>query len=634
MDFANKAESHFNIQLPDYDAIHNWSISSPEDFWRYAANYLGLADVTENELVMNSERLEDSAFFPNETINVAQKLLKRNDHSNALIWKSEIGQTEKLSWAELNNQVSSLQQGFRELGIKSGDCIAAWLPNRPEAIAIMIAAASLGATFTSTSPDFGVQGLLDRFTQVEPKILFVTDGYFYGGKWFSLQDKIDHVEHGLPSIKETIVVPYPNSDDKESRIRNKNERTAWQEFTEKYTPKEVEFEAHGFNHPLYVLYSSGTTGKPKCIVHRSGGVLLKHLAEHAFQCDIKPADRVFYYTTTGWMMWNWLVSALGSEATVILYDGSPFHPTPSTLFNMVDELGITLFGVSAKYIDACANAGLEPIRTHNLSTLKTICSTGSTLIPESFDYVYGQIKQDVHLQSMSGGTDLCGCLVAGDPTGPVYKGEIQKPALGMDIEILNDNGVQSQTEEQGELVCANSFPSMPVKFLNDFNGDKYQNAYFKKFPGKWHQGDFAEWTSTNGIIIHGRSDATLNPGGVRIGTAEIYAVVDIMPQIIESAVISQQWKGDSRVILFVVLAQEQVLDNKLQTDIRSALRQHASPRHVPAIIESVPDLPKTRSGKLSELAIKAVVEEKPVQNTEALANPEALEYFKDLKGLQ
>ena len=634
MDFAKSAESQFNLKLPNYDAIHDWSINSTEDFWSHAYNYLGIMGRLGSETLMRGKEFKDSSFFPNSTINIAQNLLKRNDHSEAIIWKNEIGQKEEITWSQLTSQVASLQKGFKELGIKNGDCIAAWLPNRPEAIAIMIAAASLGAVFTSTSPDFGARGLLDRFTQVKPKLLFVTDGYFYAGKWFSLIDKIDEVELGLPSVDQTVIVPYPREELQEAKSPSIGGRENWDTFLQKYSATKVDFPAYNFNHPWYVLYSSGTTGKPKCIVHKSGGVLLKHLAEHAFQCDIQKGDRVFYYTTTGWMMWNWLVSALGSEATVVLFDGSPFHPQPSALFDMADELGVTLFGVSAKYIDACAKAGLKPMETHKLSTLKTICSTGSTLMPESFEYVYQNIKRDVHLQSMSGGTDLCGCLVAGDPTGPVNKGEIQKAALGMEIEILNEHGGRVRKGEQGELVCASVFPSMPVRFLNDPDDEKYREAYFNKFEGKWHQGDFAEWTLSNGIIIHGRSDATLNPGGVRIGTAEIYAVVDTLTQISESAVVSQNWNGDNRVVLFVVLSDGYKLNDELREQIKQELRQQASPRHVPTIIEAVPELPKTRSGKLSELAIKAVLDGKRIQNTEALENPEALEYFRDLEGLQ
>ena len=634
MGFASIAEALFSIDLPDYDAIHKWSIESPDEFWRHAWNELGLIGEMGDQILTRGEKLQESVFFPDATINIAENFLKRNDDSEAIIWVDELGNSFELTWAELNEQVSLLQQALLDLGVRKGDCVAAWLPNRPETISVMIATASIGAVFTSTSPDFGVKGLLDRFTQVKPKVLFATEGYFYGGKWFSCLEKLEDVESGLPSLQQTIVVPYQNINNDKVDVSVGDSRLLWPEFIGPYHPKSINFPPHSFNHPWYVLYSSGTTGKPKCIVHRTGGVLLKHLVEHGLQCDVQPGDRVFYYTTAGWMMWNWLVSALASQATVVLYDGSPFHPSPTSLFNFADKQSVTLFGVSAKYIDACAKAGIAPMRTHDLSSVRTICSTGSTLGGEGFDYVYRNVKKDVHLQSMSGGTDLCGCLVAGDPTGPVRRGEIQKPALGVDIEILSESGERLGHSEQGELVCSNPFPSMPISFLDDETGEKYQSAYFNRYEGKWHQGDFAEWTPTDGIIIHGRSDATLNPGGVRIGTAEIYAVVDSLPEINESVVISQRWSGDNRVVLFVVLSEGYFLDEGLKTKIKASLREQASPRHVPVVIEAVLDLPRTRSGKLSELAVKAVVEGNPVRNTEALANPEALDYFKGLEELQ
>jgi acetoacetyl-CoA synthetase len=634
MGFAGTAEPLFGVDLPDYDAIHKWSIESPDQFWSHAWNNLGLIGEMGDRSLIRGKNLQESVFFPDATLNIAENLLKRNDDTEAIIWVDELGNTLKLTWAELNDQVSLLQQALLNLGVGKGDCVAAWLPNRPETISVMIAAASIGAVFTSTSPDFGVNGLLDRFTQAKPKVLFATDGYFYGGKWFSCLEKLEKVESGLPTLQQTIVVPYQVKKEVAHDALAGDSRLVWQEFIRAYNPKSISFPPHSFNHPWYVLYSSGTTGKPKCIVHRTGGVLLKHLVEHGLQCDVRPRDRVFYYTTAGWMMWNWLVSALASEATVVLYDGSPFHPSPASLFDLTDQQSVTLLGISAKYIDACAKAGLAPMQTHDLSSIRTICSTGSTLVGESFDYVYRDIKKDVHLQSMSGGTDLCGCLVAGDPTGSVHQGEIQKPALGVNIEILNEMGKQLGPSEQGELVCSSPFPSMPLAFLNDETGEKYSSAYFDRYEGKWHQGDFAEWTPAGGIVIHGRSDATLNPGGVRIGTAEIYSVVDALEEVNESVAITQEWDGDNRIVLFVIMSGTNELDAALKEKIKTALRNQASPRHVPAIIIPVPDLPRTRSGKLSELAVKAVVEGTTVRNAEALANPEALDCFKDLEELQ
>ena len=630
MDFARKAEKRFNLELRDYDAIHKWSTDSPKEFWTHAWDYLGVVGSKGSQVLTHGESFQDAVFFSDSSINVAENLLRRNDQNQAIIWFSETGDSLDLTWAELHDQVSLIQQALLEMGVTQGDCVAAWLPNRPETIAIMIAAASIGAIFTSASPDFGAKGLLDRFTQVKPKVLFVTDRYSYGGKWFSCINRLEDIELGLPSVLRTIVVPYQN----EGFQPIGDTRIIWNDFLSAHSPKPVEFFPQEFNHPWYILYSSGTTGKPKCIVHRSGGVLIKHLVEHGLQCDIKPGDRVFYYTTAGWMMWNWLASALASQATVVLYDGSPFYPTPNSLFDLADHTSITLLGVSAKYIDSCAKAEISPIETHNLTSLRTICSTGSTLAIEGFEYVYTHIKNDVHLQSMSGGTDLCGCLVAGDPTSPVHRGEIQKPALGVGIEILNETGDSLGHGKQGELVSATPFPSMPIAFLNDETGEKYRSAYFEKYEGKWHQGDFAEWTQTNGVIIHGRSDTTLNPGGVRIGTAEIYSVVDALKEVHESVVINQEWNGDNRIVLFVTTSDTNELNPELKEKIKKALRDQASPRHVPAIIISVPDLPRTRSGKLSELAVKAVVEGTTVRNTEALANPEALDYFKDLEELQ
>jgi acetoacetyl-CoA synthetase len=622
-DFCRTAEITYGLELPDYQALHSWSTEAPASFWEHVWEKFDVLGNRGELVVEHHKNLQESIFFPQASLNVSENLLRRNDRSTAMVWQDELGSRSELSWEELHRLVSQLQQALRGIGIETGDHVAAWMPNRPETYALMLATASLGAVFTSTSPDFGSQGVLDRFNQVRPKLLVATEGYFYGGKWFSCLERLDEIEAGLPSLVETVLLPYGS----ESDNLPQNVRTLWSDFIDTYEPSKVEYARVGFNHPWYVLFSSGTTGKPKCIVHRTGGVLLKHLVEHKLHCDITPGDRVFYYTSAGWMMWNWLASTLGSEATLILYDGSPFYPNASRLFELVEEAEINLFGVSAKFIDACSKENLSPAGIYDLGSLKTICSTGSPLSPEGFDYIYKDVKEDVHLQSISGGTDLCGCLVAGDPTSPVHRGEIQKPALAMAIEVLDEAGNLLGPGQQGELACSSPFPSMPLYFLDDPDGTKYKSAYFERYPGKWHQGDFAEWTDNGGIIIHGRSDATLNPGGVRIGTAEIYRIVDSFPEIKESLVIGQTWEKDTRIILFVILVDQVELDDQLRIKIKDALRYGASPRHVPAIIIETPDLPRTRSGKLSELAVRSVVEGKPVKNTEALANPEALEYF-------
>ena len=621
--FGRSAEATFGVELPNYQALHSWSIKNPELFWAHVWDKFDIAGDRGETVIQTHRNLQETEFFPQASLNVAENLLRRDDETIALVWQDELFNRTQLTWKQLHQLVSQLQQAIRESGVGSGDHVAAWLPNRPETYALMLAATSVGAVFTSTSPDFGSQGVLDRFKQVNPKLLVATEGYQYGGTWFSCMDRLSEIEEGLPSLVQTVLIP----DESNSVSVSTNERTLWPDYVGKFNPKDVEYARKEFNHPWYVLFSSGTTGKPKCIVHRAGGVLLKHLVEHRLHCDVTPEDRVFYYTSAGWMMWNWLASALASEATLVLYDGSPFHPNGYRMFDLVEEEGISLLGISAKFIDSCNKENLSPSKVCDLKSLKTICSTGSPLSPEGFDYVYREIKKDVHLQSMSGGTDLCGCLVAGDPTGKVFRGEIQKPALAMAIEVLDDRGNLLGPDQQGELVCSNPFPSMPLQFLDDPKGSKYRSAYFERYPGKWHQGDYAEWTEHGGIIIHGRSDATLNPGGVRIGTAEVYRIVDSLPEIKESLVVGQKWKGDTRIVLFIVMSEQGKLDDQLRSKICDALKYGASPRHVPAIIVDTPDLPRTRSGKISELAARDAIEGRPIKNTEALANPEALEYF-------
>ena len=614
--------------IPEED-LHEWSVKNPSEFWDLVwRHFQVIGERGESPAFSSGSDLFEARFFSGSSLNYARNLLRRSDDAPAIISYSEDGLSDQVSWAELHGLVSQLQQSLRALGVTEKDRVAAWLPNGIEIYAVMLACASIGAVFSSVSPDFGSKGVLDRFGQIKPKVLFTTTSYQYGGRQFSLIEKIIDVTKELPSVEQVVVV----SDD-ESEVSLLGECKTFEEFRSLFEPKEVSFINLPFDHPLYILYSSGTTGAPKCIVHRAGGLLLKHLVEHRLHCDVRPGDRVFYFTTAGWMMWNWLAAGLAAEATLIVFDGSPFYPDGSRLFDLVDQNGITLLGVSAKFIDSVSSAGLRPIETHDLKTLRTICSTGSPLSPESFTHVYESWKEDVHLASISGGTDLCGCLVGGNPNKPVFAGQIQGPILGQDIEVLNDDGSSVDVGVQGELVCKSAFPSMPIGFWNDPEDISYKSTYFEKFPGLWHQGDFAEKTAAGGFIILGRSDATLNPGGVRIGTSEIYRRVDLFDEISESLAVGQSWMSDVRIILFVVVADGFLFDDSLANRLRQSIRDGASPRHVPAIILNVPDLPRTRSGKLVELAVKNVIEGLPISNVESLANPEALDYFKNFPEL-
>ena len=614
--------------IPEED-LHEWSVKNPSEFWDLVwRHFQVIGERGESPAFSAGSDLFDARFFSGSSLNYARNLLRRSDDAPAIISYSEDGLSNQVSWAELHDLVSQLQQSLRDLGVTEKDRVAAWLPNGIEIYAVMLACASIGAVFSSVSPDFGSKGVLDRFGQIKPKVLFTTTGYQYGGRQFSLIQKIIDVTKELSSVEQVVVI----SND-ENELSLLGECKTFEEFCSLFEPKEVSFIDLPFDHPLYILYSSGTTGAPKCIIHRAGGLLLKHLVEHRLHCDVRPGDRVFYFTTAGWMMWNWLAAGLAAEATLIVFDGSPFYPDGSRLFDLVDQNGITLLGVSAKFIDSVSSAGLRPTETHDLKTLRTVCSTGSPLSPESFTHVYENWKEDVHLASISGGTDLCGCLVGGNPDKPVFAGQIQGPILGQDIDVLNDDGSSVDVGVQGELVCKSPFPSMPIGFWNDPEDIRYKSTYFEKFPGLWHQGDFAEKTAAGGFIIHGRSDATLNPGGVRIGTSEIYRRVDLFDEILESLAVGQSWMGDVRIILFVVVADGFLFDDSLANRLRQSIRDGASPRHVPAVILNVPDLPRTRSGKLVELAVKNVIEGLPVSNVESLANPEALDYFKNFPEL-
>jgi acetoacetyl-CoA synthetase len=624
---ANLSAFAVRAGLPaEYAQLHRWSIEQPEEFWSMLWDFAEVRGEKGRRILVDGDKMPGAQWFPDARLNYAQNLLRRRDEGTALVFHGEEKVSRRMCYGELYLRVARLAQAMRCEGIVAGDVVAAYMPNLPETLITLLAASSIGAVFTSASPDFGVQGVLDRFGQVAPKLLFVADGYFYNGKPLDTLDKVAQIEDGLPSLRKVIVSPYVRETGHEiSRIPNAVMRgdfvAPWR------AQREIEFAQLPFAHPLYILYSSGTTGVPKCIVHSAGGALLQHLKEHRLQSDVKPGDKVFYFTTCGWMMWNWLVSALASDATLLLYDGSPFVGRGKVLFDYAQAEGMTHFGTSAKFIDACAKIELKPRETHDLLQLRAMFSTGSPLSPESFDYVYRDIKPDLQLASISGGTDIVSCFVLGNPIGPVWRGEIQCAGLGMAVDVVDENA-KPIVGEKGELVCTRPFPSMPVCFWNDADGTKYRAAYFEHFPNIWCHGDFAEKTMLGGFIIHGRSDATLNPGGVRIGTAEIYRQVEKLPEVIESIVIGQDFENDVRVVLFVKLKENLTLDDVLVKRIKEAIRANTTPRHVPAKVLQVADIPRTKSGKIVELAVREVVHGRPVKNSEALANPEALEQFR------
>ncbi|WP_108609728.1 acetoacetate--CoA ligase [Aminobacter sp. MSH1] len=628
--FMAEVSARAGRAFSSYAELHAWSVDEREAFWDLVWDFCGIVGDKGGRVLVDGDKMPGAAFFPDARLNFAENLLRGSGSGEAIVFRGEDKVERRLSWDELAALVSKLQQLFVSLGVTKGDRIAAMMPNMPETVAAMLAAASIGAVWSSCSPDFGAQGVLDRFGQIEPKIFIVPDGYWYAGKHIEVGEKVAAVAAKLTTVSKVLVVDYlGTASDVASSIAKAE---ALEDALAPFPARPVTFEPLPFSHPLYILFSSGTTGIPKCIVHSAGGTLIQHVKELRLHAGLKAGDRLFYFTTCGWMMWNWLVSGLAAEATLLLYDGSPFHPDGNVLFDFAQAEKMTYFGTSAKFIDSVRKAGLRPIDSHDLTSVRTISSTGSPLSPECFAFVYDGIKKDVHLASISGGTDIVSCFVLGVPTEPVWSGEIQGAGLGLAVEVWDDDG-QPVREEKGELVCARAFPAMPIGFWNDADGAKYHAAYFERFDNVWCHGDFAEWTAHGGMIIHGRSDATLNPGGVRIGTAEIYNQVEQMPEIVEAICIGQDWQDDVRVVLFVRLAPGVLLDAELEKRIRTKIRTGASPRHVPAKIVAVADIPRTKSGKITELAVRDIVHGRPVKNQEALANPEALELYVGLGAL-
>ena len=633
--FMRAAERKYAIELADYAALHAWSVREPEQFGRLLWEFCGIVAERQGDVaVEHRDRMPGARWFPQARLNFSENLLRRRDKETAIVFWGEDKVRSSITYAELYHEVSRLAQALRASGVKAGDRVAAYMPNIPGTVIAMLAATSIGAIWSSCSPDFGVQGVLDRFGQIEPRILFSADGYFYNGKTIDLMPRLAEIVKGLPSVDRVIVVPYTQRSPALDSIPRAVDVHA---YMAPYKARNIEFAQLPFNHPLYIMFSSGTTGVPKCIVHGAGGTLMQHLKEQSMHADLKRGDRLFYFTTCGWMMWNWLVSALACGATLLLYDGSPFIRNGNVLFDFADATGMTIFGTSAKFIDAIAKAGLRPAQTHRLKTVRAILSTGSPLAPEGFDYVYEHVKRDVNLASMSGGTDIMGTFVSGSPLLPVWRGEIQCATLGMQVEVFDDDG-RAVRGTKGELVCTAPFPSMPIGFWNDPQGKKYHAAYFEKFPNVWCHGDYVELTEHDGMIIYGRSDAVLNPGGVRIGTAEIYRQVEQLDEIVESLVIGQDWPpdhpGDVRIVLFVRLRDGLALDPALSDKIKQHIRANTTPRHVPAKVVQVADIPRTKSGKIVELAVRHVVHNRVVKNIEALANPEALQMFRDRPELQ
>ncbi len=623
LDFANK---RFGKKINDYGDLFEWSVSDPGGFW---GSFWDFSDIIHSkpyeQVVDDPKKMPGAKWFEGTGMNFAENLLRRRDDHPAIIFRGETGISKTYTFNEVYKTAQGIAEGLKKLGVKKGDRVAAFMPNLPETVIAMLATSSIGAIWSSTSPDFGVKGVLDRFSQIKPKVIFSVDGYFYNGKQFDSQAKLRDILHELPTVEKVVMTDYAGTLDLAS-IENSMK---WDDLKGP-AEGEMEFEQLPFDHPLYIMYSSGTTGLPKSIVHSQGGTLIQHLKELMLHSDVKKDDRVFYFTTCGWMMWNWFISSLALGATIICFDGNPFHPSPEALLEMADELEVTLFGTSAKYIASLEDAGVVPSKVSEFPELRTITSTGSPLSNESFEYVYDKWKKDVQLSSIAGGTDIVSCFMLGNPLLPVYRGEIQCRGLGMDVDCFDDDG-NPVVEQQGELVCKTAFPSMPIYFWNDPDGEKYRSAYFNVYPGVWHHGDYIYITPHGGIIMYGRSDATLNPGGVRIGTAEIYNVVENMDEIDDSVIVGRKVEEDEQVVLFVKLKPGSELTEELIKKIKTNIRSNCSPRHVPAIIKECPDVPYTLNGKKVEVAVKKLIHGQEVKNRDALRNPESLDYFKGVE---
>ncbi|MGD8560909.1 MAG: acetoacetate--CoA ligase [Desulfarculaceae bacterium] len=629
--FIEFVNQKYGKSFQDYFDLYQWSVEAIPDFWAAMWEFGGVIHSQDySQVVQDLDQMPGAKWFPGARLNFAENLLRFRDDHVALVFRSEPGETRRLTYAELYDQVARVAAALKGMGVQPGDRVAGFMPNIPETIIAMLAASSLGAVWSSCSPDFGFQGVMDRFGQIQPKVLFAANGYFYNGKTFDSLSRVAQVSKEISSIEKIIIVSFTEAAPDISPVPG---AVLFNDLLSGGAAPELEFVQLPFDHPQYILYSSGTTGVPKCMVHGAGGVLIDHLKELALLTDVKRSDKIFYFTTCGWMMWNWLVSSLALGATLLLFDGSPFYPGPEVLWQYAQDEGMTIFGTSARYLAAIENEGLKPKEKFDLSALKAVLSTGSPLSVESFQYVYRDIKEDLCLSSISGGSDIVGCFAAGNPIGPVYAGQLQARCLGMAAEAWDLEG-KPLVGEKGELVCTKPFPNMPIYFWNDEQGEKYHAAYFDRFPNIWHHGDFIEVTPEGGVVVYGRSDATLNPGGVRIGTAEIYRQVENMPEVADSLVVGQDWDNDVRVILFIRLNEGVAFDDELVKKIKTTIRTNCTPRHVPAKVIAVADIPYTISGKKVELAVREVIHGRPVLNKDALANPQALDLYQGMPELQ